>query len=68
MYAAMENKLNLVNDLVKLGCDVNATNKERYTALHLGAMYAREPLVTLLLSKGADVTLTGGVSICRRHL
>ena len=66
MYAAMENKLNLVSHMIKLGCDINALNKEGYTALHLGSMYGKEPLVTLLLSKGADPTITAGVSICIR--
>ena len=63
MYAAMENKLVLVRQIIRLGCDVNAVNKEGYSALHLGSMYAREPLVSLLLSKGANPSLTGGVSI-----
>ena len=62
MYAAMENKLILVRKMIKLGCDVNAVNKEGYSALHLGSMYAREPLVSLLLSHHADPSITGGVS------
>ena len=62
MYAAMENKLVLVRKMIKLGCDVNAVNKEGYSALHLGSMYAREPLVSLLLSHQADPSITGGVS------
>ena len=63
MYAAMENKLIIVRQMIKMGCDINAVNKEGYSALHLGSMYAREPLVSLLLSKGANPSLTGGVSI-----
>ena len=58
----MENKLILVRKMIKLGCDVNAVNKEGYSALHLGSMYAREPLVSLLLSHHADPSITGGVS------
>ena len=61
MYAAMENKLVLVRKMIQLGCEVNAVNKEGYSSLHLGAMYAREPLVALLLSNGANVSITGGV-------
>ena len=61
MYAAMENKLILVRKMIKLGCEVNAVNKEGYSALHLGSMYAREPLVSLLLSNQADPSITGGV-------
>ena len=63
MYAAMENKLILVRKMIKLGCEVNAVNKEGYSALHLGSMYAREPLVSLLLSNQADPSITGGVSV-----
>ena len=63
MYAAMENKLILVRKMIKLGCEVNAVNKEGYSALHLGSMYAREPLVSLLLSNQADPSITGGVRI-----
>ena len=63
MYAAMENKLILVRKMINLGCEVNAVNKEGYSALHLGSMYAREPLVSLLLSNHADPSITGGVGI-----
>ena len=37
-----------------MGCDVHAVNKEGYTALHLGSMYEKEQLVSLLLSHQAD--------------
>ena len=63
MYAAMENKETLVRQMLKLGCEINAVNKEGYSPLHLGSMYAREPLVSLLLSNEANPNLTGGVSI-----
>ena len=63
MYAAMENKLVIVRQMLKMGCHINAVNKEGYSALHLGSMYAREPLVSLLLFKDANPSLTGGVSI-----
>ena len=63
MYAAMENKETLVRQMLKLGCEINAVNKEEYSALHLGSMYAREPLVSLLLANEANPNLTGGVSI-----
>ena len=63
MYAAMENKISLVNSMIKLGCDIQSANKERYTALHLSSMYAKEPTVSLLLLKNADPILSGGVSI-----
>ena len=67
MYAAMENKLPLVKQMVMLGCNINSVNNEGYTALHLGSMYAKEALVTFLLAKEADPTITGGVSVLQYH-
>ena len=64
----MENELILVRKMIKLGCEVNAVNKEGYSVLHLGSMYAREPLVSLLLSNQADPSITGGVSIKSKNL
>ena len=36
MYAAIENKMQVMERLINLGCDVNKKNKENYTALHFG--------------------------------
>ena len=63
MYAAMENKLPLVKQMIMLGCNINSVNNEGYTALHLGSMYAKEALVAFLLTKEADPAITGGVSV-----
>ena len=67
MYAAMENKLQLVKQMIMLGCNINSVNNEGYTALHLGSMYAKEALVAFLLTKEADPAKTGGVSVLKYH-
>ena len=67
MYAAMENKLPLVKQMIMLGCNINSVNNEGYTALHLGSMYAKEALVAFLLAEGADPAITGGVSVLQCH-
>ena len=67
MYAAMENKLPLVKQMIMLGCNINSVNNEGYTALHLGSMYAKEALVAFLLTKEADPAITGGVRVLKYH-
>lgn len=47
----------LVEFLVKQGVNVNATNSEGKTALHLAAERGREPLFRALLDAGADLSL-----------
>ena len=36
MFAAIENKMQVMERLINLGCDINKRNKENYTALHFG--------------------------------
>ena len=76
MFAAIENKMQVMERLVNLGCDINKKNKENYTALHFGkipssltfimenvlaaSMYAREDTVNWLLAKRANANLFGG--------
>ena len=36
MFAAIENRMQVMERLVSLGCDINKRNKENYTALHFG--------------------------------
>ncbi|KAJ6104675.1 hypothetical protein N7523_010995 [Penicillium sp. IBT 18751x] len=47
----------LVEFLIKQGCNVNTTNGEGKTALHLAAERGREPLFRALLEAGADLSL-----------
>ena len=60
MYATIENKQDFISRLVGLGAHVNATNMEKYTAMHFGSMYSREDTLALLLTKKANPNLTGG--------
>ena len=60
MYATIENKHEFITRLVNLGAHVNATNTEKYTAIHFGSMYSREDTLSLLLTKKANPNLTGG--------
>ena len=36
MFAAIENRMQVMERLLSLGCDINKRNKENYTALHFG--------------------------------
>ncbi|XP_025833800.1 serine/threonine-protein phosphatase 6 regulatory ankyrin repeat subunit A [Agrilus planipennis] len=61
MYAVKDNKTSLIERLIELGADVTARNNDNYNALHLAAMYSREDVVKLLLTKkGVDPYSTGG--------
>ncbi|KAK1131784.1 hypothetical protein K0M31_015943 [Melipona bicolor] len=55
MYAVKDNRTGLLERMIELGADDN------YNALHIAAMYSREDVVKLLLSKrGVDPYATGG--------
>ena len=36
MFASIENRMQIMERLLVLGCDINKKNKENYTALHFG--------------------------------
>lgn len=55
-WAAMIGDLETVSELIKLGVDVNLTNKDDTTALHGAAFLGRDAIVQLLLSNGANVS------------
>lgn len=50
-----------VNKLIKLGLNINQQDLDGYTPLHYAAMSCDVELVKVLLSKGADKTLTDDV-------
>ncbi|PBC29986.1 Ankyrin-1 [Apis cerana cerana] len=55
MYAVKDNRTGLLDRMIELGADDN------YNALHVAAMYSREDVVKLLLSKrSVDPYATGG--------
>ncbi|KAF7990242.1 hypothetical protein HCN44_000047 [Aphidius gifuensis] len=61
MYAVKDNRTAFLDRLIELGADVGARNNDNYNALHISAMYSREDVVKLLLSKkGVDPYATGG--------
>ncbi|XP_045495167.1 serine/threonine-protein phosphatase 6 regulatory ankyrin repeat subunit B [Colias croceus] len=61
MYAVKDNRTLFVERLIELGSDVGARNNDNYNVLHISAMYSREDIVKLLLSKrGVDPFATGG--------
>ncbi|CAH0702580.1 unnamed protein product [Spodoptera exigua] len=62
MYAVKDNRTSFVERLIELGSDVGARNNDNYNVLHISAMYSREDIVKLLLSKrGVDPFATGGL-------
>ena len=63
MYAAIENRMGLMDRLLALGCVVNQRNRENYTALHFASMYAREDTVSWLVARKADPDLRGGAAL-----
>ncbi|XP_078036528.1 no mechanoreceptor potential C isoform X3 [Augochlora pura] len=61
MCAVKDNRSGLLDRMIELGADVGARNNDNYNALHIAAMYSREDVVKLLLSKrGVDPYATGG--------
>ncbi|XP_076174429.1 no mechanoreceptor potential C isoform X4 [Ptiloglossa arizonensis] len=61
MFAVKDNRTALLDRMIELGADVGARNNDNYNALHIAAMYSREDVVKLLLSKrGVDPYATGG--------
>ncbi|GBO98311.1 KN motif and ankyrin repeat domain-containing protein 3 [Eumeta japonica] len=61
MLAVKDNRTSFVERLIDLGSDVGARNNDNYNVLHISAMYSREDVVKLLLTKrGVDPFSTGG--------
>ena len=48
MFAAIENRMQVMERLVSLGCDINKRNKENYTALHFGEDNTSALIITML--------------------
>lgn len=55
-WAAMIGDLETVSELIKLGVDVNLTNKDDTTALHGAAFLGKDAIVKLLISHGANAS------------
>ena len=52
MFAVMENKIQMAERLMDLGCELSARNREGYNTLHMACMYSRDDTLKFLLSKG----------------
>lgn len=50
-----QNSVDVASLLIKLGVDVNATDKAGRTALHIAASMGENPLIRLLVSNGANL-------------
>lgn len=55
-WAAMKGDLETVSEIIKLGADVNLTNKDDTTALHGAAFLGRDAMVKLLLFNHANTS------------
>lgn len=53
--AAQRNDLDAMMELLKYGVDINATNHQGLTALHVAIMQERPEIVKFLLQNGADI-------------
>ena len=62
MYAVMENKSQMIERMLDLGCDLSTCNKEGYNSLHMACMYAREDTVKLVLFRGQLARKSSSVS------
>uniref|UniRef100_T1JXK5 Ion transport domain-containing protein n=1 Tax=Tetranychus urticae TaxID=32264 RepID=T1JXK5_TETUR len=60
MFAARDNRVNVIEKLVDIGYNVNSRALDGITALHLACAHAREDTIRLLLSRGADPLIAGG--------
>ncbi|XP_064648524.1 ankyrin-3-like [Lineus longissimus] len=58
-----KDQYDLLEDLMKAGCDVNAQNSSGYTCLHRAASKGIVPLIKFLLKHGADpyISNTAGI-------
>lgn len=64
-FAAKDNRVNLIDPLLEAGYSVNAKAKDGTTPLHLACIFAREDTIRILLLRGADPSIPGGVSILK---
>ncbi|RWS27838.1 ion channel nompc-like protein [Leptotrombidium deliense] len=60
MFAAQDNRVNIIEKLLDIGYNVNARAVDGITALHLACAHAREDTIRLLLARKADPLLAGG--------
>ena len=54
-YATKENRVEVIEYLVSIGCDINAADDDKQTPLHKSVMLGHTESVKLLIDKGANV-------------
>ena len=62
-FAAKDNRVTMVDLLIEVGYPVNCKARDGTTPLHLACLYAREDTIRMLLLRGADPMMAGGVSL-----
>lgn len=62
-FAAKDNRVTIVDMLIEAGYPVNCKARDGTIPLHLACLYAREDTIRMLLLRGADPMVTGGVSL-----
>jgi hypothetical protein len=62
-FAAKDNRVQVVDMLIDAGYHVNSKAKDGSTPLQLACLYAREDTIQILLLRGGDPMIPGGVSI-----
>jgi hypothetical protein len=67
MLAVEANKPEMIEELCKLGADVNKQVENGETALHLAVLYGNFKIVNLLLDCGADPTIGAGSIMTPLH-
>lgn len=69
IFIAIDNNdLSAVNDLIRLGADVNFQNRMRETPLHLASRDLKYDIIKILLRNGADPTKKDSVGEIPLHL
>jgi ankyrin repeat protein len=70
-HAARKNQVDIVNDLLDAGANINATTQpscQCATPLHWAASHGSKEVVSILISRGADVNVQDKVSLLNTAL
>ena len=67
LQATLDGKMDIIEELIKKGADVNTTDKNGVTSLHIAATKKIIKLIRLLVEKGANVNATTHLGITPLH-
>ncbi len=59
--SSMEEDISLVEYLLDKGANMNVLNRHGETPLHYCARYGRKSIASMLVERGADVTISGSL-------